>query len=114
MPLAFYLGVRWGGAEGIAAGWLLGYPVVTFVTALWAMPVLGISLPRLGQALLPPVLAGGAMAMVVTLLDGLVHGLHPVPRLLLLVTAGGATYGLWLLGFARERLAEAWALVRKK
>ncbi|WP_088307050.1 lipopolysaccharide biosynthesis protein [Novosphingobium sp. B 225] len=114
MPLAFYLGVRWGGAEGIAAGWLLGYPIITFVTALWAMPVLGVTMARLGQSLLPTVLAGSAMAMVVTLVDQAAHGLHPAARLLVLVAAGGATYGLWLLGFARERLAEAWALVRKK
>lgn len=114
MPLAFWFGVRWGGAEGIAVGWLLGYPVVAFVTALWAMPVLDVPMARLGQALLAPVLAGGAMALVVMLTDHALHDLPPLPRLLLLIVAGGATYGLLLLGFARERLAEAWALVRKK
>lgn len=114
MPLAFYLGVRWGGAEGIAAAWLLGYPIVTFVTAAWAMPVLGLTVPRLIQALLPAALAGGAMALVVTLADHLLGHWPPLPHLVALVAAGGATYGLWLWVFSRERLAEAWALVRKK
>lgn len=114
MPLAFYIGVRWGGGVGIAAAWLLGYPIVTAVTAWWSMPVLGLSLARLGEALAPPVIAGAAMALAVTLADHVMADLHPLPRLVLLAATGAATYGLWLLVFARGRLVEAWALLRRK
>ena len=113
MPLAFWLGVQTDGGRGIAWGWLVGYPVLTFVSALWALPVIGVRMAQLGRAVLPPVIAGAAMALVVVLLDRVAVNLPPLPRLALLVGAGGATYALWLITFARDRLMELRSLAQR-
>ncbi len=113
MPLAFWLGVSADGGRGIAWGWLIGYPVLTFISALWALPVIGVRMVQLGRAILPPVLAGAAMALVVVLLDRMVADLPPLPRLAALIAAGGATYGLWLAAFARDRLLELRLLAKR-
>lgn len=113
MPLAFWLGVSANGGRGIAWGWLIGYPVLTFVSALWALPVIGVKMAQLGRAVLPPVMAGAAMALVVVLLDRMVADWPPLPRLALLIAAGGATYGLWLLAFARDRMLELRMLAKR-
>ena len=113
MPLAFWLGVSADGGRGIAWGWLIGYPVLTFVSALWALPVIGVRMGQLGRAVLPPVLAGTAMTLVVMLMNRIALDLPPLPRLALLVAAGGATYGLWLAAFARDRLLELRSLAQR-
>ena len=113
VPLAFVVGIRWG-ATGLAAAWLVAYPVVTAITAAWSLPAIGVRARELGQAILPPVLAGTAMALVVTLADRFAVGLPSLPRLLLLVSVGAAIYLGWLTSFARPRLAEMLDMVRRK
>ena len=112
MLLAFLAGVRWG-APGIAAAWLVGYPALTAITAAWSLPAIGVRARELGQAVLPPVLAGIAMALAVTLLDRIVADLPALPRLALLVAGGGAVYLGWLTTFARPRMAEMLAMLRR-
>ena len=113
VPLAFVVGIRWG-ATGLAAAWLVAYPVVTAITAAWSLPAIGVRARELGQAILPPVLAGTAMALVVTLADRFAVGLPSLPRLLLLASVGAAIYLGWLASFARPRLAEMLDMVRRK
>ena len=113
VPLAFVVGIRWG-ATGLAAAWLAAYPVVTAITAAWSLPAIGVRARELGQAILPPVLAGTAMALVVTLADRFAVGLPSLPRLLLLASVGAAIYLGWLTSFARPRLAEMLDMVRRK
>ena len=75
--------------------------------------MIGVRWRELADAVSPPVLAGAAMALVVVL-AGRVTGAVPVlPRLALLCALGGATYFAWLLIFARGRIAEAAALIRR-
>ena len=112
MLLAFLAGVRWG-APGIAAAWLVGYPALTAITAAWSLPAIGVRARELAQAVLPPVLAGIAMALAVTLLDRIVADLPALPRLALLVAGGGAVYLGWLTTFARPRMAEMLAMLRR-
>lgn len=113
MPLAFGIGVALDGARGIALAWLAAYPLITAVSAHWSLPVIGLTKRELGAALLPPVLAGLAMGLAVTLGDRAIADLHLLPRLALLIALGGAVYGGWLALFARERLGEVLALVRR-
>ena len=113
MGLAFLGGVRWG-APGIAAAWLVGYPALTAITAAWSLSAIGVRGRDLGRAILPPVLAGVAMALAVTMADRLAEGLPALPRLLLLVTTGGAVYLGWLAAFARPRLAEMIEMLRRR
>ena len=113
MLLAFLAGIRWG-APGIAAAWLAGYPALTAITAAWSLPAIGVRARDLGRAILPPVLAGVAMALAVTVTDSLAAGLPDLPRLVLLVATGGAVYLGWLTAFARPRLAEMLEMLRHR
>ena len=88
--------------------------MVTAITAAWSLPAIGVRARELGQAILPPVLAGTAMALVVTLADRFAVGLPSLPRLLLLASVGAAIYLGWLTSFARPRLAEMLDMVRRK
>lgn len=111
MPLAFLVGVQWG-AIGIAAAWLIAYPLLAAVTAAWSLPAIGVRARELGQAITPPLLAGLAMLASVALLDTAAAALPTITRLPLLVAAGAAVYLGWLLTFARPRLSEFLELVR--
>ena len=113
MPLAFLAGVMLDGARGIALGWLVAYPLITAISAHWSLPVIGLTKRALGAALLPPVLAGLAMGLSVTLLDRVIGDWHLAARLAVLIGAGGAVYGGWLTWFARDRLIEVIGLLRR-
>lgn len=113
MPIAYLLGVQWS-VLGLAAAWLISYPLLTIISSAWSLPVIGVRPGALIAELRPLVLAGIAMALGVALLD------HSVPdqpagiRLAILVAAGGALYTGWLLAFARERIDEIIGLILKR
>lgn len=114
MPAAFLAGITLAGLPGVAWAWLLGYPLLTAITAAWSLPTIGVTARQLGSALGAPVLAGLAMTASVLLVDRMLPDLHVAVRLALLVAAGGAVYGGWLLLFARERIGEVLGLVLKR
>ena len=113
MPLCYMVGVRWG-APGIAASWIVAYPLLTAISAWWIMPLIGVKAADLRDALLPPAIGAVAMALGVTLLDRALPALPAILRLSLLVATGGAIYGGWMLLFARTRLRELLDLVLKR
>lgn len=113
MPPAFYVGVHYG-VVGLAAAWALTYPVLTVVSAMLSLPVIGVRPRELIAALQAPVLAGIAMAAGVVLLDRALPVMPHPARLALLVSFGSAIYGGWLLTFARERIDEMLKLVLKR
>ena len=113
MPLAFLTGIQWG-VIGMAAAWLVAYPMMTLATARWSLPVIGVAWRDLGKALAPPVLAGIAMAAGVLAVDYQTNALAPLPRLALLVTVGAAIYLGGLAIFAPDRLRELVAFVRHR
>lgn len=113
MPALFLIGVMLDGARGIAAAWLVAYPLLTVIAAHWSLPVIGLAMRDLVAAILPPLLAGTAMGLAVISLDTLI-GHHPLwLRLAMLVATGAAVYGLGLGCFARERLREVLDLLRR-
>lgn len=113
MPLCFLVGVRFG-TEGIAAAWLVAWPILTLAVAAWSLPVIGLRARQLAEAVMPSVLASAAMAAAVTLLDRTLPALPQIVRLSALATVGAAVYGGWLLVFARERLTEIVNLALKR
>ncbi len=113
LPAAFLVGVQWG-IIGIVLAWVVGYPLLVAISMRLVLPVLTISLRDFLSALAPPVLAGIAMFAGVKLLDAVLPAMPSVLRLAALVATGGAVYTLWLLGFARGRLAELIDLARHK
>ncbi|HEX7711118.1 MAG TPA: lipopolysaccharide biosynthesis protein [Sphingomonadaceae bacterium] len=113
LPLCFLAGVRWG-LVGLASAWLAGYPLLVALSAAWVLPALHLSVREFLKAFLPPLVAGAAMVVLVRLVD---RALPPIPalaHLALLVAAGGAVYGLWLLTLARARLTELVDLARRR
>ena len=114
LPSAFIAGVQWG-VTGLAAAWIVGYPVLVGLAAIWVLPILRVSARELLEALAPPVIAGLVMYGAVRLVAAsLPQDLSPLLALALLVAAGGATYGGFLLIFARGRLVEVLDLVRRR
>lgn len=113
MPVCYYVGAGYG-AIGIAASWLVAWPVLTAVAAVWSLRALEIRIGQLRDALLPPVLAGIGMLFAVTLVDQALPAMPQALRLALLVTAGGGVFGGWLLIFARARLNEIVGLALKR
>ncbi len=113
MPLCYMVGVHWG-APGIAASWLVAYPLLTVISAIWIMPLIGVKARDIRDALQPPVLGTLAMAAGVTALDHVLPPMSPLLRLSLEVALGGAIYGGWMLTFARSRLRELIDLVLKR
>ena len=114
LPIAFYVGIHWG-VIGLAAAWVVGYPVLTTIAAIWVLPVLGVKPRELIEAIRPPVLAGLAMCIVVELLAYVLpHQIPSIVRLGMLVAAGGIVYCGYLYAFSRDRVNELVDLVRRK
>ena len=114
LATAFAIGVHLGGVRGLALAWLAAYPLYLAVSAWRTLPVIGVRASALARAVAPPAIAATVMAIGVRLADSALPALAPLPRLALLVVIGGALYGAWLLTFARESLAEAVALARRR
>jgi O-antigen/teichoic acid export membrane protein len=111
MPASFLIGIYWG-VTGLAASWLVGYPIYLVSTAAWALPVIRVSALALAETVAPVVIAAIAMGAVVTTVDGWLPPLAPQPRVTILVLVGAATYLGWLVLFARELLREATDMLR--
>ncbi len=110
LALAFLGGVRWG-AQGLATAWILAYPAYLAISLHRSLPVIGTSLAVLAEAIAPPALAAVAMALLVTIADGLLPAMPALPRLALLVAVGAASYAGWLVVFARPLLRDIAATV---
>jgi O-antigen/teichoic acid export membrane protein len=114
LPLAFYVGIHFG-VNGLAAAWVVSYPLLACISAYWVLPVLNVRPRQLIEAISAPVMAGVAMYLVVeTMAILLPHEIPAIVRLGLLVSAGGITYGGYLLVFARDRIDELVNLVRRR
>jgi hypothetical protein len=109
----FLVGIR-GGNHGMAAAWLFGFPILTAVTAVSSMKVIGVSPSDLGRALKPGLLASVFMALMVAGLDRLLPPMTPHPRLALLVVAGFALYAGSLFLFARTLVDDVARLILRK
>ncbi|TMJ14849.1 MAG: lipopolysaccharide biosynthesis protein [Alphaproteobacteria bacterium] len=109
LPLCFFIGLNWG-VQGLAASWIVGYPIYLVVTAYWALPVIGLSARSLAKAVAPAVSAAVGMGAAVAILDTLLPPLADPVRLAILVAAGASIYSAWIGLFARPMLQEAVAL----
>ena len=103
-----------GGVMTLAATWLIVFPLLLAVGAYRSLPLLGVEVRVLARAVMPPVLAAVAMALVVSSVDRLLPPLAAPVRLAALVATGGLVYGGWLLLFARQSVDELIALVRRR
>lgn len=113
LPVLFYVGTRWG-AGGVAAMWVVSYPIVVFPGYRVLFRVLDLS-PKMYFGNLMPALSGSAvMATVLLLARPWLHHL-PSPKLGLVVEVllGVAVYlaTLWIL--YRERVLSVLSMIRR-
>jgi O-antigen/teichoic acid export membrane protein len=113
LPAAFLIAVHFG-VLGMALAWLIGYPLLNAISAIWVLPAVRVTLRQCLTALAPPALGGLAMFAGVRVLDGTLTDMDMPLRLALLVAGGGMIYGGWLFVFSRERLAEVIDLARRR
>ncbi|KQS02854.1 capsule biosynthesis protein CapK [Sphingomonas sp. Leaf357] len=114
MATAFMIGVNYG-PTGLALAWIAAYPIYLGISLWRSLGVIGTNLRALGDAIAPPLMAALVMATIVRLVDNLLlPPLHPFARLAILIAIGAASYGGWLLLFARPLIRELIAVVRKR
>lgn len=114
MPLSFLIGIRFG-AIGLAWSWLATYPLFALATAHIAGRPFGLRIGDLLKAVTPGVACSSAMALIVMACDmALPAGMMAPIRLALLVIAGGVSFMLLLLIFARATLDDLIGLLVRR
>jgi polysaccharide transporter, PST family len=104
MPAAFYLGSHWG-AGGIAAGWIIAYPIVLLALARRAFRKIALSGSAYAKALGPATSGVAVLAVAVTLVRySLLGGTSAWTRLILEIAVGAASYVGALLILHRHRV----------
>ena len=105
LPIAFYVGSRWGNV-GIAWGWVLAYPIVVIPLYRQTLRTVEMSLKEYALALRPPIEGSIAMTVAVLLLRHLLPANAALAVRLVAEIAGGAVAYLGtLLLLHRERMS---------
>jgi teichuronic acid exporter len=105
MPIAFLAGSHWG-TIGIAAAWMIAYPVILIPLYSRTFHKTQIRLKDYLSALLPAISASATMTICVLLTRFMtIHVRHPVSNLLLTILVGVTTYLGALFVFHRDRVA---------
>ncbi len=113
-PPAFLIGCRWG-VQGVCYAWLLGYPVMYAASAFIASRQGHLDFKALLATPLPPIIAGAVMfAAVFALRSCLPADQSAVVRAAILVAAGAATYGTFMLVAFRPLVLEVVSLVYRR
>jgi O-antigen/teichoic acid export membrane protein len=113
LAIGFLIGVQFG-ATGLAAAWILAYPVYLGFSLWRSLPVIGVRLRDVADAVAPALLASVAMAVLVGLVDRILPPLQAPERLVALMATGASVYGMWLAVFARPVIDELISVVRKQ
>ena len=114
MPLAFWVGSRWGIA-GVAYAWLTVYPFVLVINLHRMLAVVGVTLGQAGRKLAPAVGCAVAMYLAVWVVRSLLQT-EPNRSVALIVEilAGGLTYGLLTYAGNRSIVSEIGMLAGRK
>lgn len=113
LPAAFLVGVHWG-LFGLVAAWFAAYPLYLGISTWRTLPVIGVRLRDLIDAITPAAIAAVAMALIVSALGNILPPMAALPRLAFLAVTGVAAYGTWLAIFARPTLEEVVDMIRKR
>jgi len=103
LPIAFYIGSRWG-TGGIAWAWVVAYPVVFVPLYRKTFQAIGMPLGEYLRALRPAIDGVVAMVLAVLAVKRAAHSLHVVPLLALETAAGAIVYSAVLVLFHRPRV----------
>ena len=104
LPILFYFATRWG-AGGVAATWVVAYPVVVFPIYRRVFKILDLS-PRQYFANLWPAVSGTAvMAIVILSARWLLHTMiSPHMMLGVVITFGASSYAIFMLLAYQDRV----------
>ena len=112
MPASFFVASRWG-TNGIAAAWVVMYPVIT-IPVYWRMfRRIGMTAGEYISSVLPAVNASLLMTAAVLFSRWATASLSSPLRLAILVVVGALTYGAALLAFYRQRVKRILRAVRE-
>lgn len=112
LPILFYLATRWG-AAGVAAVWMIAYPVVVFPTYRLAFRILHLAPGAYFRNLWPAASSTAVMAAAVLAAEALLPaGAGARIRLGAYVATGVATYAAMMWLVHRERIRAFAALLR--
>jgi teichuronic acid exporter len=113
MPIAFLIGSRWG-TSGIAAAWVVAYPLIMMPMYYKALSITGLSVKEHISVVMPAVSASAIMVVVliVTRLM-LTPGAHSLIDLALLVIIGVLSYAGALFAFHRDRVSALLGTIRR-
>lgn len=104
MPIAFLLGSRWG-TTGIAAAWVVAYPVIMIPLYYRVLEKTGLKLKEYIWVVIPALGASAIMAVVVLMVRFLLTSRpHSLGGLLLLSGSGALAYAGALFVFHRSRV----------
>ena len=104
MPIAFLLGSRWG-TSGIAAAWVVAYPVIMIPLYYRALEKTGLKFKEYIFVIIPSLTASAIMAGIVLLLRLLLKDRpHSLSELLFLSVCGVLSYAAALFVFHRSRV----------
>lgn len=111
MPIAFVVGAHWG-LMGISIAWVIGFPVVLSGNLLRALPVIGLTGRQLIRSQIGPAASGAGMWLAVAGSHAVLTGFPLLPRLIILILVGAASYVAlsWLVN--RAGMREAWHMLR--
>jgi hypothetical protein len=112
MPIAFLVGVQWG-MVGLSIAWVVAFPFVLWGTLIIFVPVIGLRVRDVVQAITRPVLAGlgmyGAVALARSMLD---PQLPSIAQLTILVLTGAVAFGAFALTLNRAGCREIVGLLK--
>jgi len=118
MPSIYLFAVQFG-AEGLAWGWLVAFPVLLAFTIYQARPHIGFTLRGLGESILPGFAAAAVMAALVWSIDHLMlkhmwPDMPPLLHLAVLAASGGCFYVAMMWLGARATFMEVVNLVVRR
>jgi O-antigen/teichoic acid export membrane protein len=113
LPAAFWYATRWGGT-GIAAAWLLFYPIVSAPALLRTLHKIDMSQLEYVRSFRPAAVATIVMAAAVLFVRHSVHEVRPLVQLIVDSLTGAAIYMGVLVLFFRSRLSTFLGLVRQR
>lgn len=116
MPVAFWLGAYWYDAAGLAAAWIVAYPIVLWFMGRRSSRVIRVAPSAIRKQLVPATVCGLAMvgAVMAAKLVPWARYLTPVGELILLIAVGAIVYCGLIWKRYRSFAIESARALRKK
>ena len=111
MPIAFYLGSRYG-LTGVSAAWVVVWPLLAALMTWQTLRVIELDLSAYVGALKHPVIGSVVMALTVSIVQLQLPADAAVTRLAVSVGLGAVVYVGYILAFDKVALHDARDIVR--